>query len=95
MLRTSAQGREARDMIEDGGGRAKNRKKPQKSYRRDGENGGDSGGRRKRYRCRPSDISTTEKTQRGICNALRAHVRAVVILIFRMLCIRYTAHYCT
>ena len=63
MLRTSAQGWEARGMIGDGGGRAKNRKKPQKSYRRDGENEGDSGGRRKRCSCRPR-ISRQQKKHR-------------------------------
>ena len=63
MLRTRAQRREPRDSIGNGVGGAKNHKKPQKSYRRDGENGRDSGGRIKSElverecwssRCRPS-----------------------------------------
>ena len=63
MLRTRAQRREPTDNIVNGGGGAKNHKKPQKSYRRDGENGRDSGGRMKSElvereywssRCRPS-----------------------------------------
>ena len=45
--KTRAQGREARDRIGERGRGANKRKKPQKSYRRGVENGGDSGGRRK------------------------------------------------
>ena len=48
MLRTRTQRREPRDSIGNGGGGAKNHKKPQKSYRQDGENGRDSGGRIKK-----------------------------------------------
>ena len=42
-----AQEREARDRIVEGGGEAKKRKKPKRSYRLDVENGRDSDGRRK------------------------------------------------
>ena len=45
-----SQGREARDMIGKGGGEAKERKKPQKRFRRVVEKGGDLGGRRKKRR---------------------------------------------
>ena len=48
MRRVRAQGRQARDRIGEGGGEAKKRKQPMKNYRRDVENGGDSGGRRKK-----------------------------------------------
>ena len=41
MCRTRAQGREAGDVTGEGGGKAKKRKKPQKSYRHDVGNGGD------------------------------------------------------
>ena len=63
ILRTRAQRQEPRDSIGNGGGGAKNHEKPQKSHRRDGENGRDSGGRIKSKlverecwssRCRPS-----------------------------------------
>ena len=47
MQRIRAQGREARGKIEEGGGEAKKRKKPQESYRRDVRNGGNLCGRRK------------------------------------------------
>ena len=50
MLRTRAQGREARDRIGEGGGEAKKRKKPHKSCRRDVGNGGDMGGNRTKRR---------------------------------------------
>ena len=41
MRRARAQGRETRDGIGKGGGKAKKSKKPKKSYRRDVENEGD------------------------------------------------------
>ena len=47
MRRTRPQGREARDIIGEDGEKAKERQKPQKSYRRDLEYRGDLGGRRK------------------------------------------------
>ena len=50
LRRIRAQGRKARDRIEEGGREAKKRKKPQRSYRRDVENGGDSDRRRKKRR---------------------------------------------
>ena len=50
MRRTRAQEQEAKDRIGEGGGEAKKSKKPQKSYRRDVENGGDLGGKRKKRR---------------------------------------------
>ena len=50
MRRTRAHGREARDTIGETRGEAKKRKKPQKSYKRDVENGGDLGARRKKRR---------------------------------------------
>ena len=61
MLKTRAQ--KPRDSIGNRGGGANNHRKPQKSYRRDGENGRDSGERIKSElverecwssRCRPS-----------------------------------------
>ena len=49
MLRTRAQGREARDRIGEGGGEAKERKKnSKKGYRKDVGNGGNLGGRREK-----------------------------------------------
>ena len=47
MWRTTAQESEARERIGEGGEEANGSKKPQKSYRRNVENGGDLGGRRK------------------------------------------------
>ena len=47
MLKIRAQGREARDRIGEGSGEAKKRRKPQKSCRRDVENGGDLSGNMK------------------------------------------------
>ena len=48
MRRIGAQRRESKDRIGEDGGEAKKRKDLQKSYIRDVENGGDSGGRRKK-----------------------------------------------
>ena len=50
MRRARAWGREGRDRIGEDGGEATKRKKPQKSYRRDEENGRDLGGWRKKHR---------------------------------------------
>ena len=50
MRRNRVQGREARNRIGEGGRGVKKRKKPEKSYRRDVENGGDLGGRRNQRR---------------------------------------------
>ena len=47
MRRTRVRGRKARDRVGEDEGGANKRKKHQKSSRRDVENGGDSGGRRK------------------------------------------------
>ena len=46
MRRIRAQERETKDIIGEGGGGARKRKKPQTSYRNNVENGGDLGGRR-------------------------------------------------
>ena len=56
--RTRAQEREARDRIGEGGGEAKKRKKPQEIDRRDVENGGDLGGKRKE--CRQESIGSLD-----------------------------------
>ena len=50
MLRTRGQGREAKDRIGEGGGEAKERKKPHMRCIRDVGNGGDLGGDRKKRR---------------------------------------------
>ena len=56
----------ARDRIGEGGEEAKKRKKPQEIYRRDVENGGDLGGKRKE--CRQESIGSIDVDPEALDN---------------------------
>ena len=64
MLRTRGQRREARDRIEEGGGEAMKRKKPQGGRRRDLGNGGDLGGKRKKTMTRWGESGARDGKER-------------------------------
>ena len=87
MRRTRVYGWEAKDGTGEGGGGAEKSKKPQKkNYRRDIENGGDLGGRRKKERIDKGalvqqvpteNIKRIERKQKGKCKALSAQITTV------------------